>query len=99
LKSIYNFIAYSKNKKIVIKSIMTKCQGRTIEGVVLKFYKGWRKTREKKRIKRKKTNNHQQQTVINLGKHVAPPCKECLYLPKDVIKDGVWWLDSLSCVI
>jgi hypothetical protein len=54
LKSIYNFIAYSKIKK-VIKNIGTKCQGRKkLKGLFRIFAGAGAKLKEKRENKIKK---------------------------------------------
>jgi hypothetical protein len=53
LRIIYNFITYYKIKKIVIKSIRTKCEEKTIEGLFWNFTGAdakFKKNREEKEM-------------------------------------------------
>jgi hypothetical protein len=74
LKIIYNLIPYSKIKKIVIKSIMTKCEEKN----------NWRGCSEilqeltqnlRRRKKKKKRNDRRCQTSSDYDTHDSPLCR------------------------
>jgi hypothetical protein len=95
LRIIHNFITYSKIKKIVIKSIRTKCEEKTIEGAILKFYRSWRKIQREQRRKR---NGHRCQTNNYYDTHVAPPCRGFWFLSNTTPEGAVWWPNDLTYV-